>query len=872
VAANSQVLGIDFGTSNTAAAIQWPDGRRRPLLLDGGPLLSSAVLLDDRGVLVTGREAIHTARSRPEWFEPNPKRRVDDGAVLLGDREVPVVELIAAVLRRVADEAQRVAPGPMRVVLTHPAAWGPQRRAVLGHAAQRAGLPAPDLVAEPVAAASYFVDVQGARVPVGSVAVVYDFGAGTFDATVVRRTPTGFEVLASEGLPDAGGLDIDAAVVGYLGTVYAARHAAEWARLQNPRTTTDRRARRLLWEDARSAKETLSRASSTLVPLPLIDEDAPVGREQLERLARPILDRTVAATKHAMDSAGVRSSTVTALFLVGGSSRIPLAATLLHTALRIAPIAIEQPELVVAEGSVSATTHGTTAGSRSGPRDGDLMGSGPMGSGPMGSGPMGSGPMGSGPISGPPASGGPVSGGPVSAAPVSGGFGGLPGGPASAGPVSGGPVSGTPAPPATDPSGSPILWPATSGPTAAGPVISSPPAGNSVSGPPLGATSGASAGPYHPGPSTPARPQAAPPPSGTQPTWPPAATAPPSGTQPTWPPGTSGPPAAAPPVSTPPTHSWPPNGTAQDPWGPAPHQPTGGPTDSWPPGATTAPTGATPPPRHPSVAAGSIGVDSNPATPVRGVASVGGAPTGRSGAGGSAADILRAEWKRLAIAAGVIGLFLIIGLTPEYGYDVFRFGVKAPVTFPAYLLAPAQIGVILLSMTAERRGVWRAVRYGLVYGGCYFLAVAAGFVPALFGLDSDARYEVRVDLAWIGLLVLGVVGLSSLVRPWSGWPARRLMPILMGVGVGFAALADSGSWPYLVYQASFDGYSEPATGVLRWFAFVVGALTLVTVAALITTAFAARISDPRLRRNISVVTGLLMTVGVVAAGIMILIR
>jgi Hsp70 protein len=348
------VLGIDFGTSNTVAVLRWPDGRSRPLLFDGTPLLPSAVLLDDRDALLVGREALHAARARPQSFEPNPKLRIDEGSVLLDEREVGVPALIGAVLRRVADEAERVAGHPTRVVLTCPASWGRRRREALVEAAQRAGLGWPALVEEPVAAARYFVQVHGSRVGLGAPAVVYDFGAGTFDASVVRRTEDGFDVLACEGLPDAGGLDIDAAIVGYLGAVYAGRFAEQWDRLERPQSTAERRARRMLWEDVRTAKETLSRSSQTLLAIPLLDEEVTLGREQLERLARPILDRTVAVTVAAVRAAGVRPSDIAGLFLVGGSSRIPLCATLLHTALGIAPTAIEQPELVVAEGSVLA--------------------------------------------------------------------------------------------------------------------------------------------------------------------------------------------------------------------------------------------------------------------------------------------------------------------------------------------------------------------------------------------------------------------------------------------------------------------------------------------------------------------------------------
>lgn len=346
-------LGIDFGTSHTAAVLRWPDGRINALLFDGSPVLLSAVYADATAGLLVGRDAWQAARVAPERFEPYPKRHVDHGVVLLGDTEVSVAELFAAVLGRVAKEARRVAGGePDAVVVTHPAAWGTPRRDVLRAAARAAGLSTVELVAEPVAAAAYFLDVAEARVPAGSCAVVYDFGAGTFDATVVRRTDDGFAVLATRGVDDAGGLDIDAAIMADLTAVYGERHPDAWRRLTRPTTAADRRAARQLWDDVRGAKEALSRTSSTLIHLPLVDGDAPLGRGRLEELARPVLDRTIATTRAVLDEARVDPGDLAGVFLVGGSSRLPLAATLLHRALGVAPTVIEQPEIAVAEGSL----------------------------------------------------------------------------------------------------------------------------------------------------------------------------------------------------------------------------------------------------------------------------------------------------------------------------------------------------------------------------------------------------------------------------------------------------------------------------------------------------------------------------------------
>ncbi len=361
MAASGFALGVDFGTSNTVAVLRRPDGRTGTLLVDGSPLLPSAVYADPTGPLLVGRDAVHSARLDPARFEPNPKRRVDDHTVLLGDRELPVVDLVAAVLTRVAEEARRTTgAAPLDpVTLTCPAGWGPTRRGLLTAAAQRAGWPRVRLVEEPVAAATYFTKVLGRQVPIGSVVVVHDFGAGTFDVSVVARTATGFDVLAVDGRDDIGGLDVDAAIVAHLGKQYGT--TPEWQRLTNPATVEDRRNRRLLWDDVRVAKERLSRAQSADIALPLLNTDAHLTRGELEELARPALDQTVRVTEGAIRWAGLAEGRLAGVFLVGGASRIPLVATLLHRALGEPPLAIEQPELVVAEGSLFATS---TAGAQ----------------------------------------------------------------------------------------------------------------------------------------------------------------------------------------------------------------------------------------------------------------------------------------------------------------------------------------------------------------------------------------------------------------------------------------------------------------------------------------------------------------------------
>jgi hypothetical protein len=368
------VLAVDFGTSNTVAMLRWPGGRAKPLLFDGTPLLPSAVFAPaadsptpgdssisigslrhpregappssrSSELLWVGRDALHHGRHSPAGLEPNPKRRIDEGSVLLGTRETAVVELIAAVFARVGHEAARVAGGrPGTLVLSHPAGWGPVRRLVLADAAGLAGLPPPIFVSEPVAAALCFTAVLGGTVGPDETLVVYDLGAGTFDVTVLRAGADGsFDVLGSDGLDDVGGLDFDAALVKWLQPRY---DPAAWARLSTPESVEDRRLRLDLWTEVRVAKEMLSRAPTVLLRPPLAEE-VPLTLAEFEQIAGPLVDRTVRVAVGLARHCRVSAAHV---LLVGGSSRVPLVATALHRAFGVAPTVSEQPETVVAEG------------------------------------------------------------------------------------------------------------------------------------------------------------------------------------------------------------------------------------------------------------------------------------------------------------------------------------------------------------------------------------------------------------------------------------------------------------------------------------------------------------------------------------------
>src|SRR5205814_5042744 len=115
----------------------------------------------------------------------------------------------------------------------------------------------------------------------------------------------GFEVLASEQVPDAGGIDIDLAILTHLGEHVNARAPQVWQRLSQPTSLPDRRAAWRLWREVKRAKESLSEATTAMVRIPLLDETLPLRRDEVERLALPMLERTVALARMAVATAGI---------------------------------------------------------------------------------------------------------------------------------------------------------------------------------------------------------------------------------------------------------------------------------------------------------------------------------------------------------------------------------------------------------------------------------------------------------------------------------------------------------------------------------------------------------------------------------------
>lgn len=360
-----RILSVDLGTSNTVAVLA-TDGRPpRVVDVDGSATMPSAVFAGEDGTIMVGRDAERRARLDPTRFEPNPKRRVDEQTLLLGTDVLPVSEALAAVLRRVLDEVSRQLGGeqPDEVRLTHPAQWGPTRRTVMMSAARLAGISGDILlVPEPVAAAAHFASFPGKSLAPGQALAVYDLGAGTFDVAVVGATQNGgYTVLAEDGLPDLGGLDVDQALLVHVGREVSHKDPQRWQHLLRPESTADRRTRRALQEDVKAAKEALSRHPQTEVPMPEPFDDVLVTRGELEALVRPAMLRSVELVSCTLRAAGMHPNSLAGIYLVGGSSRLPLVGAMISEKLGVVPVSLDQPETAVALGAVNVARDGISA-------------------------------------------------------------------------------------------------------------------------------------------------------------------------------------------------------------------------------------------------------------------------------------------------------------------------------------------------------------------------------------------------------------------------------------------------------------------------------------------------------------------------------
>jgi len=365
-------LGVDLGTTFTAAAVA-RDGRVEMATLgDHTDAVPSVVLIRDDGTVLTGGAAERRATVEPDRVARSVKRRFGDPMpVILGGAPHPATALVAYQLRDVVDlVSEREGGRPDMVTLTHPANWGPYKRELFAQVPRLAGLGEVHMLTEPEAAAAHYA--RNDRLDPGALVAVYDLGGGTFDATVLRTTEHGFDILGRpEGIEGLGGLDFDEAVFTHVDqTLDGAVSRLDPA---DPRAIS---AVIRLRHECVTAKETLSADTETTIPvlLPELQTEVRLTRGEFEKMIRPAIDATIASLRRALESARVDLPQLHTVLLVGGSSRIPMVAHLVSAELGRPTSVDTHPKHAVALGAaaVGASTAGVGAAVTAAPGSGRL--------------------------------------------------------------------------------------------------------------------------------------------------------------------------------------------------------------------------------------------------------------------------------------------------------------------------------------------------------------------------------------------------------------------------------------------------------------------------------------------------------------------
>jgi molecular chaperone DnaK len=322
-----KILGIDLGTTNSAAAILEAG---RPVVIPSaeGPTMSgkmfpSVVSFTPDGTLLVGESAKRQMSSNPEGTVSEIKRKMGtDYKVRIFGKEYTPQQISAFILQKIKRDAETYLGVPLKkAVITVPAHFDDNQRQATKDAGAIAGFEVMRLINEPTAAClAYGLDKLDKEMKI----MVFSFGGGTHDVTLMDFGGGVFQVLATSGDTKTGGADIDNAVSAFL--------VEEFRRQYGIDLTNDKAAMTRVKEAAEKAKIELSNLVNTDIDLPFL---AMVGttpknfhitltRAKLEELARPIVERVRAPILHVLEDAKLQPQQVDKIILIGGQTRMPL--------------------------------------------------------------------------------------------------------------------------------------------------------------------------------------------------------------------------------------------------------------------------------------------------------------------------------------------------------------------------------------------------------------------------------------------------------------------------------------------------------------------------------------------------------------------
>jgi molecular chaperone DnaK len=347
-------VGIDLGTTFSTLAVLDAEGNPVPIANEEDDVETpSLILLTDSHHVVVGPSRQRAAMEDPEHVVDRVKRYMGnaDYKRTFDGHEITPEFLSALILKKLRQDAEKRI-GPIgNAVITVPYYFNDARRKATQDAGRIAGLNVVDIINEPTAATLTYAWQQGELGTASTtdqkprLAMVYDLGGGTFDVTVVRYTPTHFQVLATDGDVHLGGIDWNDRLVNYVAEEFKAKHG------NDPRE--DPGTLQMLRHDADQAKIRLSEGPEATIACRHEGKGMTlkVTREQFEDMSADLLQRTCDTATLVLEQAKVKAEELDAVVLVGGSTLMPKVSRMLHDLLGKAPFTGLSPHTAVAQGA-----------------------------------------------------------------------------------------------------------------------------------------------------------------------------------------------------------------------------------------------------------------------------------------------------------------------------------------------------------------------------------------------------------------------------------------------------------------------------------------------------------------------------------------
>jgi molecular chaperone DnaK len=326
-----KIIGIDLGTSNSAASVM--EGGK-PVIIPaaegtslGGKAFPSYVAFTKEGELLVGEPARRQAVTNPEGtiFEAKRKMGTKHRYTINGKEYTPE-QISAFILQKIKRDAEAYLGDKVeKAVITVPAYFDDAQRQATKQAGEIAGLEVVRVINEPTAAAfAYGIDKTGAH---DQKILVFDLGGGTLDVTIMEFSEhegqATFEVISTSGDTALGGKDMDAALINHVTSTFKQESGID--------VTADNMAMNRIREAAEKAKIELSTTLETEINLPFITADAAgpkhlqmkITRAKLEELIKPIIERMRKPVEQALNDAKLTPQNIDKIILIGGPTRMP---------------------------------------------------------------------------------------------------------------------------------------------------------------------------------------------------------------------------------------------------------------------------------------------------------------------------------------------------------------------------------------------------------------------------------------------------------------------------------------------------------------------------------------------------------------------